>query len=274
MTQGQIVGWTHNKFGKSEKPSTEDLMAEVIVPALEHAGITGHDIDGIFLGCMNNGFSRQDFQAALPGMVAKELAHTPAVRLENACATGSAALYAALDFIAAGRGEIALVVGVEKMTALPTVEAGDILLGASYRAEEANVSGGFAGLFGRIAQRYFQTHGDQSEALAMIASKNHANGTGNPFAHMQKDFTVEQCNTVSDKNPYVAPPLRRTDCSLISDGAAALVVTSPRIASELKRAISFRATTHTNDVLALSRRDPIEFDGRAELGRAHYRLQG
>lgn len=261
MTQGQIVGWAHNKFSKSEAPNTEALMAEVIIPALEHAGVSAQAVDGIFVGCMNNGFSRQDFQAALPGMVAADLANTPAVRLENACATGSAALYAALDFIAAGRGEIALVVGVEKMTALPTAEVGDILLGASYCAEEADVAGGFAGLFGRITQGYFQTYGDQSEALAMIASKNHTNGAGNPFAHMQKEFSVAQCNTVNAKNPYVAAPLRRTDCSLISDGAAALVVASPHVAADLNRAIGFRATSHTNDVLALSRRDPTEFDG-------------
>ncbi|WP_138472207.1 acetyl-CoA acetyltransferase [Poseidonocella sp. HB161398] len=261
MTTAQIAGWAHSRFGKSEAPDTEALMAEVALPALEHAGLEASDVDGIFVGCMNNGFSKQDFLGALPGIAAADLAAVPAVRLENACATGSAALYAALDFIAAGRGKVALVVGVEKMTALPTAEVGDILLGASYRKEEADVSGGFAGLFGRIAQSYFQKYGDQSEALAMIAAKNHANGAANPYAHMQKAFTVEQCNTVSDRNPYVAQPLRRTDCSLISDGAAALVVVHPDVAAGLARGIGFRATTHTNDVLALSRRDPIAFDG-------------
>ncbi|MGJ8545968.1 MAG: acetyl-CoA acetyltransferase [Sulfitobacter sp.] len=261
MTHAQIVGWAHTRFGKSSAPSTEALMAEVIQPALEHAGVPASAIDGIFVGCMNNGFSRQDFQGALPGMVARDLATKPAVRMENACATGSAALYSALDFIGAGRGDIALVVGVEKMTALPTAQVGDILLGASYRSEEAEVTGGFAGLFGQIAQGYFDRYGDQSEALAMIASKNHSNGAGNPFAHMQKAFTVEQCNEVTERNPYVAAPLRRTDCSLISDGAAAMIVASPRVAAGLKRAIAFRAATHTNDVLALSQRDPAEFDG-------------
>ncbi|MDO6587994.1 acetyl-CoA acetyltransferase [Salipiger sp. 1_MG-2023] len=261
MTIAQIAGWAHTRFGKSDSPDTEALMAEVVVPALDHAGITAAEVDGIFVGCMNNGFSKQDFIGALPGMVAEELATKPAVRLENACATGSAALYAALDFIEAGRGKVALVVGVEKMTALPTAEVGDILLGASYRKEEADVAGGFAGLFGRIAQGYFQKYGDQSEALAMIAAKNHANGVSNPYAHMQKAFSVEQCNTISDRNPYVAQPLRRTDCSLISDGAAAMVVVHPDVAADLARAIGFRARTHTNDILALSRRDPSAFDG-------------
>lgn len=261
MNTAQIIGWAHSRFGKSSAPDTESLMAEVVAPALQHAGVDAADIDGIFVGVMNNGFSKQDFQGALVGMAMPELGRTPAVRLENACATGSAALYAALDFIESGRGKIALVVGAEKMSALPTVAVGDILLGASYRSEEAGVAGGFAGLFGQIAQQYFDKYGDCSDALAMIAAKNHQNGVHNPYAHMQKAFTFDQCNDVSDRNPYVAPPLRRTDCSLVSDGAAAMVVASADVAANLKRAIAFRARTHTNDVLALSRRDITRFDG-------------
>ncbi|CDZ49867.1 acetyl-CoA acetyltransferase [Neorhizobium galegae] len=261
MAGAQIVGWAHSKFGKSEAASTRELMAEVINPALEHAGITAKDVDGIFVGVFNNGFSKQDFQGALVAMAADGFDHVPAVRMENACATGSAALYTALDFIAAGRGKIALVVGAEKMTALPTKETGDILLSASYREEEADVEGGFAGLFGRIASHYFQRYGDRSEELAMIAAKNHANGMKNPYAHMQKDFGFDFCNTVSDKNPYVAAPLRRTDCSLVSDGAAALVIAAPEVAAGMRRGVAFKAHNHVNDILAMSRRDPIAFDG-------------
>lgn len=261
MAEAQIVGWAHSKFGKSEAPSTRELMAEVINPALVHAGIRAQDVDGIFVGVYNNGFSKQDFQGALVAMAADGFDHTPAVRLENACATGSAALYSALDFIAAGRGRIALVVGAEKMTALPTSQTGDILLTASFRQEEANVEGGFAGLFARIAGTYFQRYGDRSEELAMIAAKNHHNGMSNPYAHMQRDFSVEFCNTVSDKNPYVAAPLRRTDCSLVSDGAACLVIADAEVAASMQRAIAFRARKHVNDILALSRRDPTAFDG-------------
>ena len=147
------------------------------------------------------------------------------------------------------------------MTSLSTEETGDVLLGASFREEEADIQGGFAGLFGRIANTYFQRYGDRSEELAMIAAKNHANGMGNPYAHMQREFSVDFCNTVSDKNPYVAAPLRRTDCSLVSDGAAALVLAHPDTAAQMQRAVAFRARAHVNDILALSRRDPITFDG-------------
>ncbi|HIF76161.1 MAG TPA: thiolase domain-containing protein [Sulfitobacter sp.] len=261
MTDPYIVGWAHSAFGKSEAPDTEALMAEVTGPALAHAGVEADDVDGIFVGVFNNGFSDQDFQGALVGMGNEALARVPATRYENACATGSAALHGAMDFIASGRGKIALVVGAEKMTATPGVEVGDILLGASYRREESEVRGGFAGLFGQIAGSYFQHYGDQSEALAMIAAKNHHNGMQNPFAHMQRDFDVAFCNTVSEKNPLVAGPLRRTDCSLVSDGAAAMVVAAPEVAAQLQRAIRFRARSHTNEPLALSRRDITRFDG-------------
>lgn len=261
MAEPQIVGWAHTKFGKSAAAGTMELMAEVVGPALAHAGLGTADVDGVFVGNFNNGFQAQDFQGALVAMGTPGLETVPAVRLENACATGSAAIHAAMDFIAAGRGRVALVVGVEKMTALPTAEVGDVLLKASYRAEEGETEGGFAGVFGLIAGNYFQRYGDRAAELAMIAAKNHANGMNNPYAHMQKDFGFDFCNTVSDKNPHVAGPLRRTDCSLVSDGAAALVLADAETAAGLERAIAFRARAQANDFLALSRRDPIAFDG-------------
>ncbi|WGF89098.1 acetyl-CoA acetyltransferase [Marinivivus vitaminiproducens] len=256
-----IVGWAHTPFGKLDDPDTESLMARVSGAAMEHAGIAAGDVDAVTVGVYNNGFSRQGFEGALVALGQPDLAHTPAVRFENACATGSAALYGALDFIESGRGRIALVIGAEKMTAIPTAETGEILLTACYQKEEADVDGGFAGIFGRLAQTYFQRYGDRSADLARIAAKNHKNGAVNPFAHMRRDFGFEFCNTISDKNPYVAGPLRRTDCSMISDGAAALVVADEETARSLQRALAFRTRQQANDILPLSRRDPIAFEG-------------
>ncbi|MDN5568461.1 MAG: thiolase domain-containing protein, partial [Paracoccus sp. (in: a-proteobacteria)] len=128
MTDPMIVGWSHTRFGKSDAPDTRALMAEAVPAALEHAGISAADVDGIFTGVFNNGFSAQDFQGALVGMAVPELAHVPATRYENACATGSAAMKSMAPCSAAGRGRIALVVGAEKMTATPTAQVGDILL--------------------------------------------------------------------------------------------------------------------------------------------------
>ncbi|MDB5702856.1 MAG: Thiolase [Sphingomonadales bacterium] len=264
VSNPQIVGWAHTRFGVSEHPDLEGLLREVLPAALDNAGIGAEDVDGVFLGTYNNGFVPQTFEAGIIGMAVPALAAVPTMRAESACATGSAALYAALDFIAAGRGRVAVVVGAEKMTGITPQAAGDLMLCGSYIPEEATRGPGFAGIFGQIAQSYFDRYGDRSEELAMIAAKNHHNGSKNPFAHMQKDLGFDFCNTIGDKNPLVASPLRRTDCSLISDGAAALVLASEEVAKGLKRAIAFRASNQVNDVMALSRRDPIEFAGAAK----------
>lgn len=256
-----IVGWSHSPFGKSAHEDVEALMRDVGQGALDHAGISARDVDTVTVGVLNAGLSKQSFEGALPSVAIAGLEHTPSVRMENACATGSAALYCALDAIEAGRAKIALVIGAEKMTSTPGPELGDVLLSACYRKEEAGHPAGFAGIFGQIANTYFQRFGDRSQELAMIAAKNHANGMKNPYAHMHKEFDVAFCNTVSERNPLVSGPLRRTDCSLVSDGAAALVVADRETAARLSRAIAFRGRAHANDVLPLSRRDPVEFGG-------------
>lgn len=261
MNNGIIAGWAHTKFGKSESEDVEALMAEVSGAALRHAGVPVEEVDGVFVGVMNTGFSKQGFEGAQAALGCPGLDHCPAVHLENACASGSAALYAAMDFVAAGRGKVALVIGAEKMTATPLAQTSDALLGASYRKEEAEVDGGFAGVFAQIAGTYFQRYGDHSQELGMIAAKNHANGVGNEYAQMRKDLGVEFCTKVSQSNPYVASPLRRTDCALISDGAAAIVVVAEEASDDLERAIAFRARSHVNDTLPLSRRDVTAFDG-------------
>ncbi|MCF6326119.1 MAG: acetyl-CoA acetyltransferase [Devosiaceae bacterium] len=258
-----IVGWAHTKFGKLPDENIESLLSDVTRRSLTHAEISAGDVDGCFVGTVNNGFSDQDFSAGLFSLADDWLRHTPAVRVENACASGSAAIHAARDFIMAGRGRIAVVVGVEKMSATPMPDVSNILLGASYYKEEASEQGGFAGVFARIAKGYFQQFGDKSASLARIAAKNHFNALSNPNAQIRKDLGFEFCNTVSDKNPYVADPLRRTDCSLISDGAAAIVLTDNETALSMQRAIAFRAASAVNDFLPLARRDPTKFEGAA-----------
>jgi len=256
-----ITGWSHTKFGKLEGETVESLIVHAAVEAINHAGISPSDVDAIYLGNFNGGFTDQDFTASLVSLADDALRYTPATRVENACATGSAAIHQAINAIDAGRAQTVLVVAVEKMTGVSTRLAGDILLRASYHKEEAAIEGGFAGVFGQMAQAYFQKYGDQSAALARIAAKNHANGVHNPYAQMRKDLGFEFCNTVSDKNPLVAGPLRRTDCSLISDGAAALVLTTIDRAWSARRAIGFRAAVHVNDFLPVSRRDNTELAG-------------
>ena len=258
---GNIIGWGHNKFGRNDTQSTEDMIAEVISEAISHAQVDPKDIDNIVVGTFNNGFQKQDFHGALPAVNCEVLKHVPSLRVENACATGSAAIHTALNSIEAKRSKLNLVVGVEKMTDRSTKEAGDILLGASYRKEEDKIDGGFAGLFAQITDTYFQRYGDQTKYLSKIAAKNHKNGAVNPYAHMQVDLGFDFCNKVSEKNPLVAPPLKRSDCSMISDGAAALIIADDELALEAERAISFKARVQMNDLMPMSKRDKTEFRG-------------
>ena len=260
---GNIIGWGHNKFGRNDTQSSEDMIAEVVSEAISNAQVDPKDIDNIVVGTFNNGFQKQDFHGALPAINCEVLKHVPSLRVENACATGSAAIHTALNSIEAKRSKLNLVVGVEKMTDRSTKEAGDILLGASYRKEEDKIDGGFAGVFAQITDTYFQRYGDQTKYLSKIAAKNHKNGSVNPYAHMQIDLGFDFCNKVSEKNPLVAPPLKRSDCSMISDGAAALIIADDELASEAERSISFKARVQMNDLMPMSKRDKTEFRGAA-----------
>jgi acetyl-CoA C-acetyltransferase len=259
-----IVGWSHTPFGKHEDRDVESLIVEVARGAIADAGIGAEEIDEILLGHYGGSFSGQGFTSSLVLQADERWRFKPATRVENACATGSAAVHQGLKSIAAKQARFVLVVGVEKMSDLPGAEIPQALLTAAYLKEEAAIEGGFAGVFGQIAQRYFQQHGDQSDALAAIAAKNHKNGCANPLAQMRRDLGFAFCRTVSDKNPLVAGPLKRTDCSLVSDGAAALVLADVETALAMKKAVAVRAAVQVNDFLPMSRRDITLFEGCSE----------
>jgi acetyl-CoA C-acetyltransferase len=258
-----IVGWAHTPFGKLADETVESLVVRVATEALADAGIAAADVDEIVLGHFNAGFSPQDFTASLVLQASPDLRFKRAVRVENACATGSAAVHQGLTSIWARSARIVLAVGVEQMTKTPGPEIGRNLLKASYVRDEADIDGGFAGIFGKIAGLYFQKWGDQSDALAMIAAKNHKNGVGNPYAQIRKDLGYDFCRLESEKNPFVAGPLKRTDCSLVSDGAAAVVLADIETALRMKKAVAFRAAEHVQDFLPMSKRDILKFEGCA-----------
>lgn len=264
---GYIVGWSHSRFGKLEDETVESLLVRVAADAIADAGLTPGEIDAIYIGTFNGGMVRQEFPSSLALQIDPSLRFKPATRVENACATGSAAIHQGLNAIAAGRSRRVLVIGVEKMSEVSGPEIADILVRASYLREEGDIKGGFAGVFARITELYFQRYGDKSESLARIAAKNHRNGAANPLAQVRKDLGFEFCNTVSEKNPLVAGQLRRTDCSLVSDGAAALVLADIDTALAMDKAMMFRSAVQVNDFLPLSKRDIIAFEGPAEAWR-------
>lgn len=262
----KIVGWGHTAFGALDL-DLEELIQTVAAEAIEKANVDPSDIDGIWLGHFNSGMVPDAFASSLVLGMDDQLRFTPATRVENACASGSAAVYAARDAIRAGSVRTALVIGVEKMTTLDTKGVTKALSGASYQREESGLS--FPQIFGRIAERYFQAYGDQSETLARIAVKNHANAMANPLAQMRREVSFDFCNTPSEKNQLIAPPLRLTDCSLISDGAAALVMVAED-REGFEHAARLRASRQVNDVLPMSRRDMKQLEGAARAFKLAY----
>ena len=254
----EIVGWGHTPFGKLADESLESLIVAAAQEALVSAGLAASEIDEVYLGTFNAGMQPIGFPSSLTLEADDGLLFAPATRVENACATGSAAIAQGLKAILSGAARRVLVVGAEKMTGAERDVVGRALLSADYeRAGEASLSG-FADLFAAVAEAYFQKYGDASEAMARVAAKNHRNGVANPYAQLRSDLGFEFCNTVGAHNPMVAAPLRRTDCSPVSDGAAAVVLAATG-ASGGSGAVRIRAAAQANDFLPGYKRDPLAF---------------
>ncbi|HET7355498.1 MAG TPA: acetyl-CoA acetyltransferase [Nocardioidaceae bacterium] len=255
-----IIGWHHTVFGRLTGETVESLVTTAGRGAIAEAGLEARDIDEIFVGHYNGGLSPLAFSSSLALEIDPSLRFKPATRVENACATGSAAVLAGARAIASGQARRVLVIGVEKMTHASSAEVGRSLLGADYDRAGTDSPVGFAELFAAIAERYFAVYGDRSHTLAAIAAKNHRHGVDNPYAQLRKDLGFEFCNTVSERNPLVAGPLRRTDCSPISDGAAALVLSAPNASPKDAPSVALRAMAQRNDFLPMGRRDLITFE--------------
>ncbi|MYM54671.1 acetyl-CoA acetyltransferase [Thalassovita mangrovi] len=267
-----IAGWGHTKFGRLSDQSLEDLIIEAGRQALADAGIAGADVDGMWLGHFNAGMVDDGFASSLMMGIDPGLRYKPATRLENACASGSAAVHAARQAILAGECKVALVVGVEKMTHLSGADVTAALGRASYQKEEAGTS--FPGIFAQFAQAYFKEFGDHSLALAKIAAKNHGNSVHNPLAQLQKPLDLEFCATESDRNPMIAAPLKKTDCSLVSDGAAAVVLVADDLLGDVRKAVRFRSVAHVSDMLPMSARKLTDFEGPARAMALAYQRAG
>ncbi len=181
MNHAHIVGWSHLPFGKFDHLDLETLVGQAATQALAHARIDASEIDAVFVGHAGMGMVPENFVSSYPMQAEPGLRFKPATRVENACATGTAAVYSAIESIEAGRARAVLVVGAEKMTAAPGADVTAALGNASYVREEAACGLTFPGIFARMAQAYFERYGDHRATLAAIAAKNHANGVRNPL---------------------------------------------------------------------------------------------
>jgi acetyl-CoA C-acetyltransferase len=263
-----LTGWGHSRFGKLTEETLESLIVQVATDAISNAGIEAGQIDEIYLGQFNSGMMPLAFPSSLALQVSPDMANVAATRVENACASGSAAFQQGTKSLLAGTAKTVLVIGAEKMTHAGADVVGAALLGADYDMAGQASSTGFTGLFADVAKHYQKRYGSVGDVLGTIAAKNHRNGVDNPYAQLRKDLGEEFCRTVSDKNPMVADPLRRTDCSPVSDGAAAVVLsTSPTGGATAP--VRLAGFGHANDFFPAERRDPTAFAAtRASWQRA------
>ncbi|MFS0718607.1 acetyl-CoA acetyltransferase [Arthrobacter sp. 1P04PC] len=263
-----LTGWGHSRFGKLTEETLESLIVQVATEAIGNAGIEPGQIDEVYLGQFNSGMMPLAFPSSLALQVSEQLANVPSTRVENACASGSAAFQQGTKSLLAGTAKTVLVIGAEKMTQAGADVVGAALLGADYDMAGKPSTTGFTGLFAEVAKHYEKRHGAVSDALGTIAAKNHRNGVDNPYAQLRKDLGEEFCRTVSDKNPMVADPLRRTDCSPVSDGAAAVVL-SVAPTGGATAPVRLAGFGQANDFFPAERRDPTAFAAtRASWHRA------
>lgn len=273
-----VIGTYHSKVGRLED-SIYELLINAGKGALKDAGVEAKAIDGVWVGNFSGGgFNSQEHLAPCMVDIDPDLRFKPATRVENACASGSAAIAAAKNAIEAGEAELALVIGVEKMTSLDTKGVTKVLSMASYWPEEGAVGVTFPGLFAEYARGYQEQYGISDDKLrtilAKVTAKNHNNALANPLAQMPWDCTFQDIlERPDEKNPIIAAPLRLFDCSLISDGAAALVLASEKRAKELKQElVELSALVHTTDYLAINKRSKSEFVAGKKAIRKAYEL--
>jgi acetyl-CoA C-acetyltransferase len=215
-----VAGIGKTAFGAFPDRDLRSLALEAIQNALEDASVSPAAIDAFYLGNFAGpAFVGQNHLAPYIGMAARFRA-IPCTRIEDACASSGSAFFHAWQAVYAGLYDCVVVAGVEKMTSQPTPTVSEILAGAGDMSGEGKVGATFPALFAMIARRHMYQYGTTREQLAAVAVKNHANGVLNPQAHMRKAITLEQA--LSGKP--VAEPLTVYDCSLISDGAAALIL--------------------------------------------------
>lgn len=267
-----IAGIAKTAFGAFPDRDLRSLAEEAGRKCLEDGHARPGQVQAFWLG----NFAGPAFvgQNHLAPWVASALGihGVPATRIEAACASGGAAFFHAWLAVAAGIYDLALVIGVEKMTSQPTPKVAEILASAGEVGGEMKAGATFPALFAMIARRHMHQYGTRREHLAAVAVKNHANAAKNPLAHMRKPITLEQALA----GRAVAEPLTLYDCSLISDGAAALLLAPLERAAEFtERPVRVLAAAQTSDRFALQDKDDITtFPAVRLAAQQAYRMAG
>jgi len=270
MREVAVIGVGMNKWGELWEKSLRDVFTEAAILALDDAGVD--KIDSLIVGCMSSGlFVGQEH---LSSLLADYLGQVPvpAARVESACASGGLALRTGWIEVASGISDIVLVGGVEKMTDVNGHEATYALGTAADQEYECYHGITFPGLYALIARAHMEKYGTTREQLAMVAVKNHDNGSLNPLAQYPFKVSVEAVlNSV-----LVADPLRILDCSPITDGAAALILCPVEAAKKLKRpVVRITASGIATDTIALSSRREITWiESTYQAAKRAYAMAG
>jgi acetyl-CoA C-acetyltransferase len=260
-----VAGIGKTAFGAFPDRGLAALSTEAIAAALTDAGLEASAIQAFYLGNFDGPrFTGQNHLAPYVARAAG-LHDIPATRFEAACASGGSAFFHAALAVASGVYETVLVCGVEKMTSQSTARVAEILAGAGDAQLESAAGATFPAIFAMIARRHMHEYGTTREHLAAVAVKNHANAALNPHAHLKKVITLEQALA----GKPVAEPFTIYDCSLVSDGAAAVVLTSK------STSIRIAGLAQASGPVALSDRASLtSFAATRQAAEKAYRMAG
>jgi acetyl-CoA acetyltransferase len=283
MNEVFILGGGRTDFKrnlKKEGKTIRHVIAEAGKKAIEDAKIDPGEIQAAAVGNFNAGqFTKQLHLGAFIPEVDPKLHGIPTMHTEAACASGALSVLLGAQWIAGGFHDAVLVVGAEQQKTMSSVDGSDVLgAAADYHVEKPEYGDFmFPKLFGKIAEIYIQKYGASPDDLAAVAYKNYAHARLNPMAQMREaNLTYSDASQVSEKNPSVAPPLRVSDCSQITDGAAALVLVSGKFLeqhgldkSKYPQLLGFG---HTTDYLALEKKDAPTFSTARKAAEQAFKM--
>src|SRR3984957_14178413 len=272
MREVAVIGIGKTSFGAFADRDLRSLAVEAGLACLADANVSPSKVEAFYLGNFAGpSFVGQNHLAPyIAGAMGIE--HVPCTRFEAACASSGSAFFHAVSSVGAGLYDLVLVGGVEKMTSQSTPKVTEILAGAGDMKGEGKAGATFPALFAMIARRHMYQYGTTREQLAAVAVKNHANGAKNPYAHMRKVITIEQALA----GKPIADPLTVYDCSLVSDGAAAVILAPLERAHEFTgKPVKILGIAQTSDYVALDEKPDITtLDAVRLAGEKAYKMAG
>ena len=271
MRDVAVIGVGITKFGELWDKSFRQLIAEAGSQAIMDSGISGKEIDALYVGSMSAGrFVGQEHVGALVADASGfSLMHIPSIRVESACASGGLAFRQGYFSVASGMNDIVVIGGIEKMTDVVGTEASNILATGLDQEWEAFFGATFPGIYAMIATRHMHDFGTTREQLAQVAVKNHANGALNPYAQFKREMKLESILNA----PMVASPLGMLDCSPVSDGAATLILCAAEKAKKyIDKPVKIIGSGQASDTLPLhGRNDICTFESTTYAARMAYK---